>query len=208
MDNVFDTMDGLPAEDLAKGFREGDRALVSRLYEVYFVKLCDFCYHLLRDSHEAEDVVSHIFERLLCNDIKVERELHTPDDIANYLYVAAKTRCLNVLERNKKKRIVYNACTEKPQYGDAEKLDLAFAQAVGDAKLLDKVYNLPYRSIEVLRKLYFEDKSHEEIAREMGIAKPTVQNLRVKGLARLLKELNREDFILHIFVLLAAAGVI
>lgn len=207
-DGVNDSMDGLSGAALVQGFREGNPAVVGKLYELYFVKLCDYCYYLLDDAKEAEDVVSRIFYRLLLNDIKVGRELRSLEDIGNYLYVAAKTKCLDVQRRRKTKKVVYKAVSDKPEYGLQEELDLAFAQALGDLKLLETVYKLSYRSIEVLRKLYFENKSHEEIAQEMGIARPTVVALRAKGITILAKILKREDYILHILILLITTGAI
>lgn len=203
-----DTIDGLSWEELVKGFREGNSRVMGKLYDLYYVKLCNFCHYFLEDNHEAEDVVSQIFEQLLLNDINVARELRSLEDIANYLFVAAKSRCMNVLNRRKKTKVVYKECMDKTGYGVQEDLDLAFAQALGDMKLLQVVYNLPHRAIQVLQKFYFENKSYEEIAQEMGIARPTVSNLRAQGLTIVKRFLRREDFILHIFILLIATGAI
>ena len=52
----------LSEDELIEGFSRREPEAISALYELYFVKLCDFCFSFIRDAFEAENIVSGLFE--------------------------------------------------------------------------------------------------------------------------------------------------
>ncbi len=193
---------GLSQDEFIAGFRKGDPRVIHFIYETHFVRLCDFCFYFLGNSFDAQDIVSDIFEKLLTVDRKnkvIGKSFTDMNDVVNYLYVAARNNCFNVLEQRKRKRQINLDVTER-KYANEEELDLECHRGLADLKLLETVYKLNQRSVKVLRKLYFEDMSYEQIAAEMNITRSTVGNLRQQGINLLAKKLNREDFILHFFI--------
>ncbi len=198
---------GYPENELIAAFRRRDPKAIHAIYELHFVKLCDWCYYVVGDASDAQDIVSDIFEKLLASrdsNKLIGASFNSLDDIANYLYVAAKNKCFTFLERSKRKQRIHQALMKEDmrQYTVNDELDFEYARGLADLKLLETVYHLPQRSILVLRKIYLEDLSYEEIAKEMGISKATVSNLRQQGINILAKILNREDFTSHFLMII------
>lgn len=189
--------------ELIEGFRNRDPKVIHILYDLYFVELCDWCYYFIGNSFDAQDIVSDIFERFLSRDGNqkmIGSSFKSLNDIANYLQVAAKSKCFSFLERDKMKRKIHQKVSSQDtgDYSINEQLDFEYTRGLADMKLLETIYNLPYRSIQVLRKIYLEDQSYEQIAIEMGISKTSIGTMRKQGINILAKILNREDFISYL----------
>jgi RNA polymerase sigma factor (sigma-70 family) len=194
-------------EEMIDGFRKGDPGVIQILYDSHFVALCDYCYFIVGNTCDAQDVVSEVFEKLLGADRKkkeIGQSFLDMNDVVNYLYVAAKNRCINLIGQKKRKHALHQQATDRTYQLD-EELDFEYHKNLGDLKLLEKVYSLSHRCIRVLQKLYFEDMSYEEIAAEMNISLGTVSSLRRRGIDVLAKHLNKDDFhyigVLLIFLL-------
>ena len=197
---------GYPENELIAGFRRRDPKAIHVIYELHFVKLCDWCYYVVGNVFDAQDIVSDIFEKLLTGhdgNKPIGASFNSLDDIANYLYVAAKNKCFTFLERSKRKQQVHQTLIKEDMrdYTVNDELDFEYARGLADLKLLETIHHLPQRSILVLRKIYLEDLSYEEIAKEMGISRATVSNLRQQGINILAKILNREDFSSHLLMI-------
>lgn len=189
--------DSISPKEFIEGFRKGDPRVVHLLYERYFVRLCDYCYHFLGNSFDAEDIVSATFEKLLTvyrKKRRVGKSFNGIEDIESYLYTAARNRCFNMLQQKKKQRQIRLKLSENA-YCTEDLLDLEYHRGLADLTLLKTIYKLDQRSIQVLRKIYFEDMSYEEIAIDMKISRATVSNLRQQGINILAKQLPRLDVI-------------
>lgn len=202
-------LSSLSEEEFIALFRQGDSRVIHGIYQLYYVRLCDFCYYILgncSNSSDAQDIVSDVFERLLTvdrNNREIGQSLRGRDDIANYLYVAVRNQCSKVVrgsKRSKKREEVYEKTTRK-EYILEDELDLEYDRGLADKTLLETVYRLNQRSIQVLLKIYFEDMSYEEIATEMNITRSTVGSLRQQGINLLAKILNKEDYVYHLYFL-------
>lgn len=207
------SISGFSEEEFISKLRKGDADIVHLLYELYFVPLCDFCNCILNNSHDAEDIVSVIFERLLSRAHKRSRIGHSwvnMQDVCNYLYVAARFECFHYRNRRKTKMKHHALFAEGKfqEYDTNSALDFEFHKGLADHKLLGNVYTLTQRSVLVLRKLYLEDKSYDEIAEEMSISKATIGNLRQQGITILAKILNKEDYIGQLSLLMLSIGLV
>ncbi|HJY13160.1 MAG TPA: hypothetical protein VJ304_10265, partial [Flavobacterium sp.] len=50
---------------LLEGFRRGDESAVRELYKIYYRPLCYFNQKIIQHTHEAEDISTEIFLKLL-----------------------------------------------------------------------------------------------------------------------------------------------
>ena len=176
-----------------EAFQNGDREVINELYKKNFVRLCHYANQYLCNQQEAEDVVSNLFEKLLilqrCNK-RIGKQFATPIDIDKYLNRTVHNMCVNRLKQN-------NRHTEIKENvaGYEEELDFLYIEGLANPDLLTTVYNLPQRCVQVLIKIYLEEKSFQEVSTEMNVSLGAVSSLRKRGIDVLLKLLRREDFV-------------
>ena len=186
---------------------QGKERAFEAIHKRYYKELCSFSFMLTRNTLESQDIASSLFEKLWMR--YKELTFNSMNDIAGYLYVAARHMSLNYLRGEKTKTQKHkNILAESKEAYDAinDQLDVEYIKALRNLK--ETTYNLPQRSVRVLQMIYFEEKSYDEIAREMEISVNTVSNLRRQGINILARILNMEDFLVYscIIVLLALSG--
>jgi RNA polymerase sigma-70 factor (ECF subfamily) len=184
-------------EEMITGFLQKDPKILDVLYELYFVKLCDFCHCLIGNSVDSQDIVSDLFEMIISKKARVKGPVfNTLKDIAGYLHISVRNRAFNYIKKNKTRLRVHENLKSGnlPEYSFNDELDFEYIKGLRDEKLLETLYNLPQRSIQVLRKIYLESMSYDEIATQMNISPSTVSNLRTQGIHILSKILKKDDF--------------
>jgi len=186
----------------------GKEKALAAIHKLYYKELCSFCFMLTQNTLESQDIVSSLFEKLWlrCKELS----FGTMNDVAGYLYVAARHMSLNCLRSERLKSLKHkDILAETKDTFDTlnDQLDVEYVKALRNLK--ETIYNLPQRSIRVLQMIYFEDKSYNEIAHEMDISQNTVSNLRRQGISILARILNLNDFIVQgcIVLLLALSGL-
>jgi len=151
---------------------------IETIYNEYFVRLCEISYYIVKDSFEAQDIVSSRFESLLS---KPHILSETKEKVYNYLVTSIKNRSYTYLASNKRHSVILKEGPNSPSQ------DLQYASEIYDPKLLNALKKLPHKSIKILRNIYLEGKSYNEIAAESKISHATINNLRDQGIVILSK---------------------
>lgn len=124
---------------------------------------------ILYDEQESKDVVSDIFERLLCGQITL-----SPETTERYLLTSVRNQCIKRLNHNEVKRQF--ADSYDPDMEDSDD-DNRLNEVVEFAK-----HNLTLQELRIFNLRFTEGYSYEEIAAMEGISKVAVW----KHLSRLL----------------------
>lgn len=82
---------------LIEMLKEGDSLSFEILFQKYYVRFYNFVRNLIKDSHEAEDIVQNVFMKVWVNRLN----LSPNQSIHNYIYVLTKHEVLNHI-RDKK----------------------------------------------------------------------------------------------------------
>lgn len=166
-------------EYLIAAIGESDYRSYNRLFERYYVRLCQYVYSLLTNKDDAEDVVQELFLSLWKNRTKIEIR----ENASAYLYKMAKHLTLNYLRTQNR----YTSLPENQEQGslcyeenflEADELRLA---------LYDCVDRLPERSREVLLLHRIEGLKQKEISEQLTISIKTIKNQIWASLQRLKK---------------------
>ena len=164
-----------------------DRASFARLYRMHYERVFRYCCRRLFNRHDAEDVTSTVFFRVMRTISSFEGN---SDGFRNWLYRIA-TNAVNDHLKTAKKRteIIRNAAQEHDHgYAFATESDNEFRKknlAVKQALLGLKP---KYQTVITLR--FFEKMKLIEIAEILGQNPATIRSQLARALSRLRKELR------------------
>ena len=152
------------------------------LFHSMHPKLIRYATTLMGDADEAKDIVSEVFG-------KAWKEYESLGEQANaWLYTATRNGCLNRLKHLKVEQAHIEAIVLATQadvddgYWEHEAL-LQKAEAIARS--------LPEPTCTVLRLCYWEKKTYQQVAEQLGISPDTVKKHISKALRMLREEMNR-----------------
>lgn len=180
---------------ILNGIRAGNVVSFKALFDEYYPMLCHFAEKNGLDLDVAEDIVQDLFVKLWEN----RNSLTISSSIKSYLFQSTRNQCLNYLKRGEvKKKFEEYALHLHPNhdYNDAiEEEELSYF-------IYKAVESLPPKCQEVFRLSRFEEKSNEEISREMGISSKTVNNQIGKAVKIIRQFLIDNEILVFIFLML------
>lgn len=151
-----------------------------KLFLTMYPKLIRYATILMRDSDEAKDIVSEVFGKAW------ETPGFTCEDCGARLYTATRNACLNRLKHLRVEQEHIEAIVLATQadmdnaYWEHEVL-LQKAEAVARS--------LPEPTCTVLRLCYWERKTYNQVAEQLGISPDTVKKHISKALQMLREEM-------------------
>jgi len=171
---------------LLSEFKLGIEKAYSEIFERFYTNVVFVCNKITKHLHEAQDNAIKSFEKLFR--IKDSYIFNNLNDIKFFLFKIARRISLNSLRDRKfhdnvDKKSAINLYTQTDFLND--ELDIEYLNALRNLK--DNVFNLPIKSIKVLKMIYFENKTYVQIAELLNISPNTVGNLRVQGIKHLKK---------------------
>jgi RNA polymerase sigma-70 factor (ECF subfamily) len=155
--------------ELFRQIKAGDRKAFSVIYEKYREVVYTTAYLVLRDKTDAEDVMQEVFLALWAQRNKIEIK----STVKFYLSRIAHNMSLNKIEHNS------NHAKRNLRY---TKMNVNFEHPyvyVNNNEQRDTLNNamktLPEKSRRSLELVYFEEKSHKEVADLIGLSVNTVK---------------------------------
>ena len=154
------------------------------LFERYYDNLLLYCYHILGDLEEAEDIVQDCFMNLWNS-----KRLHSFEgDLDQFIFRIIKNRSLLFLKEYKKRTDIQASFSR--EY-DIPHHDLP-EETVEEVELLyHTIDRLPERCRNVFLMACLNDKSYQEITNELNVSINTVKT-QMKTALKFLRE-NLQD---------------
>ena len=156
-----------PLAAWSRRLRASDPSACTELFRTLHAPLLRYAARLTRDEDAAYDVVQDAFIRLWEHRAGLDPE----QSVRAYLYTIVRNTALNRIAQEKRRRAhaeVLDAPSQPPAASDA--LD---ARELQD-HIRAWIDELPPRRQEAFRLSRFDDLTHNEIARVMGLAPRTV----------------------------------
>jgi RNA polymerase sigma-70 factor (ECF subfamily) len=167
--------------------RDGDLAILGKLFERYMPLVYGVCLKYLKDEEKAKDGVMGIFEELITKTRRHEVEKFRP-----WLYVLSRNYCLMQLRSSKKiETILLDDVMELMPFMHHESQD----QDLLAGSLTFCIEKLPLVQKRSITLFYLEEKCYKEIAATTGFSMNEVKSYIQNG-KRNLKiclENNREQ---------------
>lgn len=170
-----------------------DQQTFERVFTRFYAPLCQFATRYLAESADAEDVVESVFIRLWDQ----QGAFTDADHARASLYRATYHACLN--HQRSRTRALSREDDYAKETGD---LDEGYLPNLLRAELIALIHReidqLPAPYAEVLRLSFREERSNDEIARELGLQVQTIKNYKHRGLALLKKRIPKELYLLFL----------
>lgn len=164
--------------NLIARFRSGDDGALTDIFGRYEVPLFQFLCGILRDHHQAEDVLQETLVRAL-------EHIDTVDvNLKGWLFTVAYHQAM-LLKRRQKVRFA-SVDGQDESVSDANPGPMLLAELNDDAqRLRDLLDQLPAQQREVIRQRVYEGKRFREIAESVGCPLNTALARMHEGLKRL-----------------------
>lgn len=164
-------------DDLKSGSQEGFVAIYRRFY----TPLLYFILKYVKQQEVAEEILGDVFINLW----RHRGDFQTMDHLRAFLYVAAKNASLNNLRSNKY-RLSFEPLIQSEDLWNkdpdtfTQMIQIELIQAI-----FEEVERLPQKQKQVFNLTYFEDKTAEEIAKQLNISVASVYTNRSRALSTL-----------------------
>lgn len=181
-------------KDLLQKLRQDDDGAFRLLFNTYYKYLTTIAYRYLKDGEKSKDFAQEAFVVLWNqrNDLKIQIGLKP------YLRQVVVNRCLNHLRREE--RIDFSENSQLPE--TATSIDAIHHLEKEDLKKTIQVAvdNLPKRCRIIFCMSRYEEKSHKEISKELGITTKTVENQITIALKALRKAIYKTVSLLFLLL--------
>src|SRR5690625_291448 len=172
-------------EQLEK-IKQGSRKDFDEFYEQYVHFVFRIAVSILKNKQDAEDVCQEIFTEVLQKPNKYDPE---KGSVHAWLAVKTKSRCLDHLK--KKQPILTERLDDL--IGNVESTELNVLNKAKKEAVRQAVNKLPAKQQDVLYSVYFEERTHKEIAQKMKRQLGTVKS----RISKELKNLRKQSSLLH-----------
>ena len=171
-----------PGTQVLRNVVKGDKKAFAELYNFYRIPALKFCFTILKDDEEAENVLHEVFIKIWDKRAHINPELN----FNSYLFTCLRNYAFDHfkrMERNSQLRQQYLDRMNESyvENGDDREDKIQFMGKV--------VERLSEKRKKILLLNVYEGKSYQEIAEMMHISKNTVKNQLVKA-----KQILREQF--------------
>ena len=175
---------------LAEKIKKDDSDAFKQIFELYYVKLCQFAYRYIQSHDLSRDIVQEVFIKIWDN----RKELNINKSFRAYLYRAVRNNAINhaTALRNQselKKRLTQSQNQSSVMVSNFDETD--FEEV---SKLYQQIWKIAARLPEKRRYVFILHRKHglsyREIGEVMNITRKTVENQMGRALEFIRKELQ------------------
>ncbi len=153
---------------------QGDKAAFTVLYDHYKKPGVRFCYSLVKDEDEAENMLQEVFIKIWERREQINPELN----FTSYLFTCLRNVSFDFLKKLEREQVLRQRYFEKmEEIGNEESWEYELRMV----QLETAINALSTKRKQILKMSLEESKSYQEIASTLKISKNTVKNQLVKA---------------------------
>ena len=188
-------------QQLINGIKQGDVVAFEELYRRYYIFLCLIAEHIVRNSSDAEEIVSDVFVKIW----NIRDKIEITSSIKAYLVKAVHNTSLNYLERSKISKKLTDSLSNSDYkllaWDSDYPLGQLYEKEIKD--ILEKgIKTLPDACRQIFILSRDKDMKYNDIADKLGISVNTVKTQMKIALVRL-----RENLKDYLMILLLLTGI-
>lgn len=191
---------GLTERETIIALKAGEEPAFRHIFDLNFKKLYTFCFRLLKNKEQAEEVVNDTLLNIWVNRDRLNEDF----PIAPYLYTISRRLSLNAL-----RKIANSQKALDQLWLNMEKISNETEEAVllGDLQRFTEaaLIHLPPQQQVIFRLSRYEGLNYDEIAAKLNLSRNTVKNHLVAALKTLKTHFNQSDVA---YFMLMAVGLL
>jgi len=165
----------------------GDQEAFSILYERYVIRIYNYIYYRVGNSHDAEDITARVFYRAMGG---ISRYDNRGVPFSAWLYRIAHNLVANWYRDNARKKEV--SLEEVGQFQQrSEHLESVMVQTQENEVLMKAIRSLPPDRQQLIILKLVEDLSNQEIGEIMGKSEGAIKSLYHRTLLTLRKRIEK-----------------
>jgi len=165
----------------------GDQEAFSILYERYVIRIYNYIYYRVGNSHDAEDITARVFYRAMGG---ISRYDNRGVPFSAWLYRIAHNLVANWYRDNARKKEV--SLEEVGQFQQrSEHLESVMVQSQENEVLMKAIRSLPPDRQQLIILKLVEDLSNQEIGEIMGKSEGAIKSLYHRTLLTLRKRIEK-----------------
>jgi len=177
-----------PDSEIWQRFKEGDKAAFKEIYNLYVQDLFDYGVKIDGNRDLVKDCIQELFLELW----KSKQKLARVNSIKLYLFKALRWKIIHYKKKASTLDYISPYEAERPQMAEdsceQQMIDAQTEQAV-NRSLASAFDNLPERQKEVIKLIYYEKLTYEEVSTIMSINIKSAYTLVWKALGTLKRHL-------------------
>jgi RNA polymerase sigma-70 factor, ECF subfamily len=163
----------------------GDDDAVGELYLRHYESLYSYVKVLVRDAHEAEDVVQDVLARILR--VLPTYEVCPDQPFRLLLYQIARNRSIDLFRKRQRVDLKPAPALEREREAEGVGDEAAIVERLSDTELAADLRRLPEKQLQVLLLRYMLDFTPNEVAEVVGTTVEGARALQYRGLQQLRK---------------------
>lgn len=155
--NLFTNWEQMSDSELVQLYKSKNKTrALGELYNRYAHLVLGLCIKYLKDEQQAEDAVSHIFEKLM-----VDLKKHEVKHFKSWIYMVSKNHCLMILRQKK-----YETSLDQSSFEPVQETELEIVQERERQyqKLEESITELPEEQRICIDLFYLQQNSYRQIA--------------------------------------------
>ena len=178
----------------------GSAPILEQLFKDLYSRLVYFCYQLIGDKENAEDLVQEAFVTYW----NLKEEI-APDKIAikSFLYTTVRNASFNFKRHNK----VVKGYLEKHNVSISDEQTIMHSMIRSEvlAELYEAINTLPESCRKISHMSFLQSKKNQEIANELGISINTVKTQKQRALQLLRLRVSPDIFTVLLLLMQASS---
>jgi RNA polymerase sigma-70 factor (ECF subfamily) len=179
---------------LVGALKKGDRTAFEEIFRLYNKKVYSFCYSILHQNEEAENITQDIFVKLWT----IKETIDTQKSFSGFLFTIARNMAFYHIRSEIHRQIILREVIKqkKPHPNPTESKVLFNELEQSFAEVIDQ---LPPKRREIFLLSREEGLSYAEISQRLNISVHTVESQMSKALKFIRESLGKYLFLLFLF---------
>jgi len=178
-------------KELLKALLSGKESAFQYIFHRYYARICFFASSFVSNSQDAEDIAEESFIKLWQGNRSFENLVHLK---ASLYQIARRVGINHQLAEHRRNARVNRYLADQDEFQASLDSTIVYGETM--AQLQEALKRLPHKAQHIIQLTFLQGKTNQEVADEMGIALQTVKNQKLRALALLRKNLNKESFLL------------
>ncbi len=183
----MDEIKQLSDEDIIKKVRSEDQELYAFIVSRYQDKLLRYASHLVKDEHQAADIVQESFIKAFIN----LKSFNTKKKFSSWIYRIVHNETINIIKKYQKEIPL----PDNIDFHSSEDIELNFSQEETKLKIEECLAKLPLKYGEALRLYYIDEQSYKEISNILRLPINTVST-RISRAKIIIKKICQKEKII------------